>query len=233
MDIMLKSRSPDRLFAFGRAWLLPWQRKKPDMHEILRNDSCIYRTVVSVRVFSICEFFMSHRQRYPRSFALLHWLLAAMIVLALTAGMILLGSKPNSDPSKLFSLRMHMPLGLLIGALMIWRVVRKIRGPMPEHLDAGNLALNLLAGAAHIGLYLLTFAMVGSGIALSLQAGLPAIVFGGQGALPETFHGYTPRTVHGIVANGLIALIVLHVLGAIYHQKVLKDGILSRMSLKR
>lgn len=176
---------------------------------------------------------MTKPQQYPRSFAFLHWMLALFIILALIAGTVLLDGKPNSDPSKIFGLRMHMSLGLVIGALMLWRLIRKIRGPMPAHVDAGNPVLNLLAGAVHAGLYLLVFAMVGSGIALSIQAGLPGIVFGGQGALPENFDAYPPRAVHGLVASGLMVLIALHIAGAVYHQKVLKDGIMSRMGLRR
>ncbi|MBI5443905.1 MAG: cytochrome b/b6 domain-containing protein, partial [Deltaproteobacteria bacterium] len=67
-------------------------------------------------------------------------------------------------------------------------------------------------------------------IAMALQAGLPAIVFGGSGApLPETFAIYAPRPAHGALGSLLTALVILHVAAALYHQFVRKDNLLSRM----
>jgi cytochrome b561 len=37
------------------------------------------------------------------------------------------------------------------------------------------------------------------------------------------------RIAHGLIATLLVALIVLHIAAAIYHQVVLKDGLLRRM----
>jgi cytochrome b561 len=80
------------------------------------------------------------------------------------------------------------------------------------------------------GLYLLLLLMAASGIATAVQAGLPGIVFGGSGALlPESFGIYRPRVAHGVIAKLLLALAVLHVLAALYHQFVRKDNLLSRM----
>jgi len=76
----------------------------------------------------------------------------------------------------------------------------------------------------------MVFVMAGSGIAMSMQAGLPDIVFGGSGAaLPETFDTFEPRAVHGIVSKVFFITIILHVLAALYHQFVRKDGLLGRM----
>ncbi len=176
---------------------------------------------------------MSQVTRYPRPLALLHWLLALMIIAALVAGTVLLGDKPNSDPSKVMGLRMHMIMGVTIGAVMVVRLIIRLRATLPPHADAGHPLLNLAAGAAHVALYLLVFSMVGSGMALAIQSGLPGIVFGGQGILPETFAIYAPRIVHGLLANVLILVILAHVAGAIYHQLILKDGLMARMRIKR
>jgi len=83
---------------------------------------------------------------------------------------------------------------------------------------------------AHYVLYLLVFAMAGSGIATSIQAGLPDIVFGGSGtAIAESMETLAPRIAHGIIAKVLFLTIILHVLAALYHQFIRKDGLLGRM----
>ena len=59
---------------------------------------------------------------------------------------------------------------------------------------------------------------------------VPAIVFGGAGLpLPETFALYPPRAVHGWIAKALLLVIAFHLIGALYHQFIRKDRLLSRM----
>ena len=75
--------------------------------------------------------------------------------------------------------------------------------------------------------------MAGSGIVMALQTGLPTIVFGGGGALPVDFWVFPVRTVHYLFSRLLMALIALHVTGALYHTLILKDGLLKRMFFGR
>jgi cytochrome b561 len=69
-----------------------------------------------------------------------------------------------------------------------------------------------------------------SGMLLVLQSGaLDAAFFGG--VLPEDFKAFIPRKVHGLLSRVAMGLIALHVLAAVYHQFIIKDGLLSRMGL--
>ncbi|PIE07339.1 MAG: cytochrome B [Rhodobacterales bacterium] len=158
----------------------------------------------------------------------LHWLLALMIMAALAAGKLILAATPNSDPHKLDSLQAHMTLGLAIGALMLLRLVVRLFTENPAHAATGSRLLDLAGSAAHWGLYLLVFAMVASGVGISLGSGLPEIL-AGNGTLPADFAAYPPRAVHGIAATLLGLLILAHVAGAGYHTVVLKDGLMRRM----
>ncbi len=47
--------------------------------------------------------------------------------------------------------------------------------------------------------------------------------------LPESFAGLLPRVVHGWMAKLIVVLVVLHVVGALFHQFGLRDRLLSRM----
>jgi cytochrome b561 len=168
--------------------------------------------------------------RHHPALVVLHWLLAALLLLALAMGTFVLKEMPNASPDKIGALRGHMVVGIAIGALMLVRLLVRWRSRSPAAALTGNQVLDRLGKVAHMGLYLLVFAMAASGMATALQAGLPEIIFGGSGTpLPESFAAYPARWVHGAVATLLLILIGVHVAGAGYHQVVLKDRLLSRM----
>lgn len=168
--------------------------------------------------------------RYHPVLVFLHWLLAILLIAALSVGTFVLDPIPESDPAKLDALRPHMIVGLVILALMIVRLVVRLRSTHPPEADIGVPLLNTLARLAHWALYIAVFGLIGSGIAMSIQAGLPPIVFGGSGdPLPASFNDLAPRAAHGIFATLLALLIAGHVAAALYHQFVRKDGLLARM----
>jgi cytochrome b561 len=168
-------------------------------------------------------------KRYHSALVVLHWLLAIMLVVALTLGTLVLDAMPNSSPDKIGALQGHMVVGGLILVLMVVRLVVRVTTVHPAPASTGNALADRLAPLAHWALYMLVFAMAGSGITMSILVGLPDIVFGGEGRLPEDFLHLVPRTVHGIVAKLLMLAIALHVLAALYHQLVRRDGLLARM----
>ena len=76
--------------------------------------------------------------------------------------------------------------------------------------------------------------MVAAGYATALAAHLPAIVFQGNGEpLPPDFEVYPTFIAHSVIGLVLASLIVLHILAALYHQLVLKDGLIRRMLIGR
>ena len=169
-------------------------------------------------------------KRYHPVLVSLHWLLTVLIVVSLFMGGNILSEIPNSNPEKLFALKMHMIFGFIILALMVIRVVVRKLTEKPPHADTGNLVLNKAGLIAHYLLYLLVFGMLGSGIGTAVLSGLPDIVFNSSGAaLPADFDHILPRIIHGFIAKVLFAMILLHVLGALHHQFIRKDSLLSRM----
>lgn len=159
--------------------------------------------------------------RYHRAVIVLHWLLAALVMFSLGMGMLSLTGIPNASPDKLFALRGHMVAGVAILVLTLVRLAVVVRTERPP-------AVSLASRAGHFSLYAAVVLMAASGIALAVQAGIPAAVFGG-GALPASFDAYAPRAAHGVLAWVLLGLIAVHILAALYHQLVLRDDILRRM----
>ena len=172
-------------------------------------------------------------KRYHPALVTLHWLLALMLIVALAMGTFALKTVPNSSPDKIGALQGHMIAGGLILLLTLVRLVMRLKTTHPAPATTGNALLDRLAPVTHWGLYLLVFLMAGSGIAMSVLAGLPGIVFGGVGSLPVNFDALPPRAVHGIVAKLLMLAIGLHIAAALFHQFVRRDGLLTRMGFGR
>jgi len=169
-------------------------------------------------------------KRYHPLLVSLHWLLAILIIFSLLYGENILEGMPNDDPEKISALKVHMVIGVSVLVLMLVRLFVRIKTEKPEEIDTGNALINKTGKYTHYLFYVLVFLMVASGIGISVLSGLPDIVFFESGAaLPDTFKDLLPRKAHGLVAKVLFLLIILHLLGTLYHQFIRKDGLLSRM----
>jgi hypothetical protein len=68
-----------------------------------------------------------------------------------------------------------------------------------------------------------------SGLVMGLQAHLREVVFFGRGNVPDSFWIYPLRSVHYVFSRLLMALIGLHLCGALYHVFIRRDQLLRRM----
>ncbi|MES9926350.1 MAG: cytochrome b/b6 domain-containing protein [Candidatus Thiodiazotropha endolucinida] len=169
-------------------------------------------------------------RRYHPAMVILHWLLAVMIVAGLIMGTNVLSATPNDAPEKLFYLKMHMSMGIIIFILMTLRLGIRFFTAKPPAADIGYSLFNKLGTATHYLFYLVVILMGASGLAIASMAGLPEIVFGNSGAsLVSTFDDFPPRIAHGVLSKVLLILIVGHVSAFLYHQYVRKDNLFSRM----
>ncbi|NQZ29986.1 MAG: cytochrome b/b6 domain-containing protein [Oceanospirillaceae bacterium] len=160
----------------------------------------------------------------------LHWLLAVMILVGLVMGGSVLSATANSNPDKIFFLKMHMSAGLVILIFMLIRLGVRFATKSPPPADIGNNLLNKLGAITHYLLYLIVILMSASGLAIAASAGLFEIVFGTSSAiLPVNFDEFPPRAAHGIISKILMLLIAGHIGAFLYHQYIRKDKLLSRM----
>jgi len=166
--------------------------------------------------------------RYHPVHVALHWLVAIMVIGAFAIGMTFLDSTPNTAPEKVTYLQYHATWGLFLALILIARLLSRFAFKRPAPADAGHPLLNFTAKAVHFLLYVAVFLMLFSGGSMFMQAGLMNI-FQGQGSLPEDFHIYSVRTLHGMTFSVLFLLILLHFGAAMYHQFIRKDNLLARM----
>lgn len=165
--------------------------------------------------------------RYQPVLVALHWLLALMIIGLLCLGFFVLADMPNTDPKKLDILVWHMSGGMLVLVLMILRVIIRLRSARPATATTGSPLFDRLASIAHSGFYVIVFLMIATGWATGW---LISGVFQGNGEkLPSSFAVFPTFQAHAVLATLLAILIAAHIVAALYHQLVLKDGLFRRM----
>ena len=168
-------------------------------------------------------------KRYHWGLVTLHWLTALLVIVVLAFGTFIL-TEIEIEADRLSALRAHMSIGIVILVLMLVRVIFRYKTEKPPPSDIGVRLVNILARLAHTLLYVVVILMAASGIGTALQAGLFDIIFAGNDApIPDDLMVFRPRIAHGVLAKLLIALVVLHITAALYHQFVRKDGLLGRM----
>jgi cytochrome b561 len=121
--------------------------------------------------------------------------------------------------------------GMLILALTAVRFIARLRTRRPEELSTGYSFLDAFIPLCHYGLYVLVVLMVATGYTTAILAGLNKIVFMKSGApLPADLTVYPTFVAHAALAIIFASLVVLHILAAVFHQVIRKDGIMRRMS---
>lgn len=145
----------------------------------------------------------------------LHWIAAALILLQYVLHDAISGAweaRGKGVATAFDPLVMaHVVGGALIMIVALWRLTIRARRGAPA--TAGDSAAQrLLAGLTHVGLYGLMILMALSG---------SMAWFGGVGAAAG---------MHNLLKVALLAVVALHVVGALYHHFVLRDGLMRRIT---
>ncbi|MCU6432445.1 cytochrome b [Undibacterium sp. Jales W-56] len=170
-------------------------------------------------------------QRYPLTSIVFHWLIALLIVAAFTLGTIMTDMKIS--PTKLQYYSWHKWLGVTVLGLVALRLLSRLLSQAPAYPDSMPRWQKKAAALTHGALYLLMFAVPLSGYFYTSAAGYP-VVYLGLVQLP-TIIGPSPelkpvlKELHELLTNVLLALVILHVVAALKHHFIDKDGLLQRM----
>jgi len=170
--------------------------------------------------------------RYHPVLIALHWVLALAILLAIGFGGFVLDDMANDSVAKPGLLRLHVAIGVLILVFTVVRLMVRVRTPRPAPVATGKPLMDKVAVGIHHSLYTLTVLAALAGLALASSADLFGVLFRHAGSLPKDFDDFAAHAVHGVLAYTLLGVVFLHVAGALQHQFILKDGIMSRMSLR-
>ncbi|MBK8782732.1 MAG: cytochrome b/b6 domain-containing protein [Anaerolineales bacterium] len=163
---------------------------------------------------------MNTPTRYHPLLVALHWL---TVILLLGAGF--LSEAGGNSP-----VTPHMIIGALLAIVMITRLIVRFTTKRPASANTGNKALNKLGELIHIGLYFFTFYILTLGGLIAVKRNLIGYLLGnGEAIRVDRLIG----ALHHFGWLAIMGLLLLHIGGAIYHQIILKDNLLSRMGFKK
>jgi cytochrome b561/polyisoprenoid-binding protein YceI len=166
--------------------------------------------------------------RYSRTAMALHWLIAMALAFQIGIGWGL-----EDLSAKGFALyQLHKSVGITILLLTLLRIIVRYWKPRPAPAEGG--VTGTLAKAVHAGLYLFMLGgpLTGWALVSTAKVKVPTLLFGvvplPHLPLPQAGHQLF-EGAHGLLAWSGIALLLLHVAGAVRHQWLIGDGLLWRM----
>ena len=183
----------------------------------------------------------SASDRYSGVAMTLHWLIAALLV-----GNILLAWYFNTLTGlpKIPPIQTHKSIGITVLLLSLVRLAWRLSVPPPPLPPSVEGWSRLAAGAVYVLFYFVMIGMPLSGWALSSASVIirfkPILLFGAVPWPTLTFLSHLPPApmkqaheafvaVHGLLAKLAYALIALHIVAALRHLVLLRDGVMGRM----
>jgi cytochrome b561 len=166
----------------------------------------------------------------------LHWMVAALATVAVSFGWAI-ASAPHNTPAHERLLLLHRLVGLTILALVVFSALWRWRHPPPPLPPALGRVKTRLARLTHFGLYLVFLVMPLSGYVNAAAAGHAVSLFGLVSVPPlipvDERLSQLAVAVHLLGQYAIYPLVLLHVLGALYHGAIRRDGVLDRMLPRR
>jgi cytochrome b561 len=183
----------------------------------------------------------SNAARYGSVAMSLHWLIAILLIANICLGLYFT-DLPRGDPNVFTLAQIHKSIGLTVLVLSVIRVLWRLVNPVPPLPADMSRALKFVARATQFLLYFLIVAIPLSGwiMVSASRLGLPTpyfflfnwpnLPFFANYALPAKIAAHEQwEAIHTYLAWSAIFLVPLHILGALYHQFVRRDGVLKRM----
>jgi cytochrome b561 len=172
-------------------------------------------------------------ERYSLTHRVLHWTMAAAILIAIPGGVIMGRLPPGAMQNNVYDL--HKSLGVLVLVLAIARILIKRRDGVPAPASGMEPWQVKASTSVHHALYALMVVVPLLGFVANSFYGA-AIPFFWLFTIPT----FTPHneeiagaifSLHTALAILFGLLLVVHIGAALHHRYVRKDAVFSRMSL--
>jgi len=169
--------------------------------------------------------------QYSKRMVIVHWLTLALLVAAWFLGEELDEARHEGAAT----IAGYIAHALVGGAVLLFTVARLyFRGKDGVPPPVGESFMDKVAKGVHHGLYALLVLLPVSGVMTVVNSDVGRALMSGDAALlPKKFTGVPAHEVHEILVTVVIVLVAVHVLGAVKHQFIAKDGLMERMSLRR
>ena len=170
--------------------------------------------------------------QYSKRMVITHWLTLALLIVAWFLGDELDEARHEAAGAPLAGYVAHALVGAVILLLALSRLYfRRTDGTPPP---MGDTPMDRVAKGIHHLLYTVLVLLPISGVVTLATSNVrKALTAWDATLLPKKFSGVFAHDVHETFVTVLIVLVVVHLLGAIKHQFITKDGLMERMSLRR
>lgn len=162
---------------------------------------------------------------------LLHWTIAALVIVQVPLGMAAANWKLS--PTKLDLFVWHKSLGMVILVLMALRIAWRLATTAPSPPASTPPLQRLAARLGHLGLYGLLVLLPVSGWVVSAAANVPFRMFWVVSVPaivpPDRVLAARAAGVHAALCVLLVLLLAIHVAAALRHHFVDRDDVLTRM----
>jgi cytochrome b561 len=173
---------------------------------------------------------MNTPRQFTASMRILHWLMAAMVLTMLGAGVAMVAS-----PASYHTLvSIHRPLGITILFLVVIRYANRRFSALPPFPAAMSSQERFIASASELLFYTLLFVLPLVGWAMLSAARYPIVLFGSLHLFPILPHSAilyaVLRKMHTLLAYLLFLMFIAHFGAILFHTLIVRDGMLSRMA---
>ncbi|MEQ1590489.1 MAG: cytochrome b/b6 domain-containing protein [Gallionella sp.] len=171
--------------------------------------------------------------QYSKRMVMVHWLTLGLLVAAFLLGEELAEATDESKAT-IAGYLFHMLAGGTVLLLTATRLFFRSKDGTPPPM--GQTPMDKVAKGVHHLLYTLLFVLPVSGMITVLTSdAIKGLTAGDANLLPkeEGYEHVFAHEVHEVLVTVLIVVAALHILGAIKHQFIDKDGLMERMKLRR
>jgi cytochrome b561 len=172
--------------------------------------------------------------QYSKRMVIVHWLNFAMLIVAWYLGDSL-ADMTDESKATLAGYLIHMAAGASVLVLVLSQLLFRRKDGTPPKVNDKPVFQAAAKGVQHL-MYAVLFLLPVTGILIILNSKAGAALLAFDANLLPKEHGFKDvfsHEIHEQLVNVLIALAVLHILGAIKHQFFMKDGLMERMMLRR
>jgi cytochrome b561 len=168
--------------------------------------------------------------QYSKRTAILHWLIFVLVIAAFFLGHELDESKNTAQKLPMFLV--HFLVGDTILLLTVLRIYFRKKDGEPAPANANPL-LNKLAAGTHGLLNLSLIAVTISGGVTALTSGVLDALKKSDPTLIPDFDKVAAHGYHVLFISVMLLLVAFHIAAALYHQLIVRDGLLRRIMIKR
>lgn len=169
--------------------------------------------------------------KYSKRMVIIHWLTLVLLIAALVLGGAAHDARHEGSATVMGYL-LHAAAGGAILLLTLARLLFRRKDGVPPTL--GETPMDKVAKGIHYLLYIVLVLLPVSGMAQIATSDIgKALLSGDMSLLPEKMEGVVAHNMHEALVSVLLVLVAVHLLGALKHQFIMKDGLIDRMSLRK